>query len=145
MNLLQLNVNARQIDSTIIVNNALTKNGIEILKSVKDQLKHGILNDNGKELRKTYANKDYLQYKLAKNPDAEGYVDLENTGDFKGAMYVEGDFKGVKITSADPKTNKLKKKYGNDVLGLTDSKRIRLIEEKIKPQLQKDIRQTIGI
>lgn len=46
-------------------------------------------------------------------------VTLRDTGDFHESVFVDAEEKGLRFGADDPKAEKLYKKYGSDVIGLT--------------------------
>lgn len=62
-------------------------------------------------------------------------VTLRDTGDFESSFYITTNATEFEICASDAKTAKLIKKYGREILGLTDENIERLIEDYIRPGL----------
>ena len=67
-------------------------------------------------------------------------VTLRDEGDFHSSFYIEYLADGFKIGAKDGKTEKLVKKYGNQILGLTDENVKELATEYIKPELNEKLK-----
>ena len=64
-------------------------------------------------------------------------VTLRDTGDFEASFYLEVGDKQFEIKASDFKTEDLIKKYGRQILGLTDENIAALIWQYIFPDLMK--------
>lgn len=62
-------------------------------------------------------------------------VTLRDTGEFHGSFYVEATNTTFEIKAADWKTEKLLKKYGKGILGLTEGSLAELVWQYIYPEL----------
>lgn len=69
---------------------------------------------------------------------------LEDTGDFYKGFFINIEKDKAVIGSKDSKTALLEADYG-EIFGLTDKNLKAVIQEKILPLLQKEIRRTLGI
>lgn len=62
-------------------------------------------------------------------------VTLRDEGDFHRSFYLDINNQGFEIKASDDKTDDLKRKYGRQILGLTDENKAQLAHEYIKPEL----------
>lgn len=65
----------------------------------------------------------YEELKRGLNPQLDGLVDLNLTGDFYGGFYVSVEDTEFIIGSTDQKSQELENKYGKAIFGLTDESR----------------------
>lgn len=105
---------------------AIARNAGLIKKmNTKDQLEGDGVNSLGVDIN---SYRDYTKFtKQIKKSKGDPYdrVTLKDTGDFHKRFYIELDQDGFRIDSADAKRDKLVKKYGVNIFGLTpDNKRI---------------------
>ena len=70
-------------------------------------------------------------------------VTLRDTGDFESSFYLEVNDKQFEVKASDWKTEALIKKYGRQILGLTDENISSLIWDYIYPDLMKKAREII--
>lgn len=70
-------------------------------------------------------------------------VTLRDTGDFESSFYLEVSNKQFEVKASDWKTEALIKKYGRQILGLTDENISSLIWDYIYPDLMKKAREII--
>lgn len=70
-------------------------------------------------------------------------VTLRDIGDFENSFYLEVGDKQFEIKASDWKTESLIKKYGRQILGLTDENISSLIWDYIYPDLMKKAREII--
>lgn len=70
-------------------------------------------------------------------------VTLRDEGDFESSFYLEVDDKQFEIKAADWKTEDLIKRYGRQILGLTDENIKILIEHYIFPDLLEEAKKQI--
>lgn len=70
-------------------------------------------------------------------------VTLRDTGDFESSFYLEVSNKQFEVKASDWKTESLIKKYGRQILGLTDENISSLIWDYIYPDLMKKAREII--
>ncbi len=71
-------------------------------------------------------------------------VTLKDEGDFHDAFFVTYGDDYLVLDSRDPKTNKLKNKYGEEIFGLTQDN-IKEVTELIKPDLLDLFQKQVGI
>jgi hypothetical protein len=62
-------------------------------------------------------------------------VTLRDTGDFHASFYITTTDKDFEIKASDSKTQGLKKKYGNQILGLTEEHVAEVAAEYVYPAL----------
>jgi len=70
-------------------------------------------------------------------------VTLKDTGDFYKSFTLKTNNDSFVISATDSKTNKLQKKYGNKILGLSEENKALFAERGLKRQLIKLIKQKI--
>lgn len=70
-------------------------------------------------------------------------VTLRDEGDFHSSFYVDAGDKQFEIKAADEKTSSLIRKYGRQILGLTDENIQELIWEYIYPDLLRKAKQEL--
>lgn len=70
-------------------------------------------------------------------------VTLRDTGDFESSFYLEVSNKQFEVKASDWKTEALIKKYGRQILGLTDENISSLIWDYIYPDLMEKAREVI--
>jgi phage gp16-like protein len=70
-------------------------------------------------------------------------VTLRDTGEFYAAMYTEVSKTAVKYSSKDYKTQKLVKKYGEEIFGLNTPMRSHFIQTNLKPTFMGIIRREL--
>lgn len=70
-------------------------------------------------------------------------VTLRDTGDFESSFYLEVNDKQFEVKASDWKTEALIKKYGRQILGLTDENISSLIWDYIYPDLIEKAREVI--
>lgn len=74
-----------------------------------------------------------IQIKRSKGQPTDR-VTLKDTGDFHASIFLRFDTQKMEVVADDPKTAKLVRKYGTEILGLTEANMIEL-KEMIMPQL----------
>lgn len=62
-------------------------------------------------------------------------VTLRDEGEFESSFFIEADREQFEIKASDWKTEELIKKYGSQILGLTDENKAEVIHEYIHPEL----------
>lgn len=68
-------------------------------------------------------------------------VTLRDTGKFHGSLHLEFDNEGFLVVSEDPKSKYLTKKYGKDILRLSDENLKYIMKEFIRPEIQKKFKE----
>ena len=108
-----------------------------------DQLYRRGINGRGEKIM------SYMPYtaKTIQNKKRKGQpttrVTLRDTGAFHKSMFVVFDSEGFYITASDEKTEKLIKKYGEEIFRLTDKNFIRIIQSHIRKELVKRLKRAI--
>jgi hypothetical protein len=116
----------------------------KIILKQQMQMMHG-LDSKGSKIGR-YGSVKYAAAKFANNPLAgEGYVDLMLTKDFYNDQFVDVRTDTFVIDSGDEKTNKLIKKYGEDIFGLSKDYKKEYVQEDLHPVLLKNIRKAIKL
>lgn len=105
----------------------------------EEQLFRGI-DSEGKRIRPPYT-PFTVSIKRQKNQPTNR-VTLLDTGDFYDAMEVVFDLDKFFVINTDRKEQKLRGKYGDDILGMNERSRD-LLSEVIKPDLIEDFKQTV--
>jgi len=92
-----------------------------------------------------YRNKRYERYKMQKNPEANGRVDLILTGAFSGSITVKSDNNDLNFNADDPKADDLITKYNKNglVFGINQSS-IDTNKDKLTEILIETYQKTIG-
>jgi hypothetical protein len=70
-------------------------------------------------------------------------VTLRDTGAFHKSMFVVFDSEGFYVTASDEKTEKLVKKYGEEIFRLTDKNFTRIVRSHIRKELVKRLKRAI--
>lgn len=102
-----------------------------IVELNRDKLFSG-KDSNAKKIRPKYAPSTIIQKRRKGQPS--GRVTLRDTGDFYKDTYIEYGSDEFEITSSNFKTEILKEKYGDGILGLTKRDTSKVGDE-IKPDL----------
>jgi hypothetical protein len=98
---------------------------------------------DGTEITPTYSDLT-IMLKDEKGQESR-WVTLKDTGSFWGDMFVDVNANSYSLSSADEKTQKLEKKYGNKIFGLTkESKSEEYIPYYLQPALQERITKKLG-
>lgn len=98
---------------------------------------------DGTEITPTYSDLT-IMLKDEKGQESR-WVTLKDTGSFWGDMFVDVNANSYSLSSADEKTQKLEKKYGNKIFGLTkESKSEEYIPYYLLPALQQRITKRLG-
>jgi hypothetical protein len=108
--------------------------------NVEDQLYEKGINSQGKSIG------DYQPFTIAKK-EGEGKrtsnVTLRDEGDFHSSFKVKYGKDRFEITASDPKTEKLQKNWGKDILGLTTENLQHIKDDFILPHLRSKLRQIL--
>ena len=108
-----------------------------------DQLYRRGINGRGEKIM------SYMPYtaKTIQNKKRKGQpttrVTLRDTGAFHESMYVVFDSEGFYITASDEKTEKLVKKYGEEIFRLTNKNFTRIVRSHIRKELAKRLKRAI--
>jgi len=124
---------------------AIKSNAFEGLKLNQDQLKLKGQKSDGTFL-KEYASGAYAEYKNFLNAaPGLGRPDLLDTGAFQGGFYARIQPKSVIFGSVDSKSDKLEKKYGKEIFGLTKDNTQLFAVKYIIPELKQYISKETGL
>lgn len=130
---------ALQNDLPLIVADVFTENQNVFEDLQTGQLDRGI-DSEGNEIEPEYSPVTVQIKKLKGQPSDR--VTLKDTGDFHNAMFLAGGGSGqFQIGNRDKKLNKLERKYGKEVLGLTDESKQAVIDDLVRPELPIKLRQ----
>ncbi|OJW78439.1 hypothetical protein [Spirosoma sp. 48-14] len=113
-----------------VLSDVIAANAVLIADLNRKQLAAGIRADNS--AISPYYRPDTVQIKRDKGQRTDR-VTLHDTGDFYESIFTAVFDQAFDLEATDPKTEELKAKYGDDILGLTPENRAVLIEV-IKPQ-----------
>lgn len=108
-----------------------------------DQLYRRGINGRGEKIM------NYMPYtaKTIQNKKRKGQpttrVTLRDTGAFHKSMFVVFDSEGFYITASDEKTEKLVKKYGEEIFRLTNKNFTRIVRSHIRKELVKRLKRAI--
>ena len=115
MTVFELQARSKNLIPEEVRRKAIIDESKNVIKDFQDnQLSLGFTSRGGIEVREYYVDDDYSAFKkYTVNPRADGFVDYKYTGALYAGMYLDKSLLDMEINSTDPKTNKLKKKYGN--------------------------------
>jgi len=96
---------------------------------------------------RSYRNPEYATMKNRMNPvPGFGNPDLKLTGSFYHGIYARVEGTKIVIDSTDPKTDDLKKKYGDKyIFGLNNKSRSEYLREFLRPQVARQLEEAIGL
>lgn len=141
-------IGKKVLDKLLRISDAWEETAIQVLSSQlqKTETKQWLANENRKQLNKSELSTGepitplyspgYAAKKGTKKPD------LRVTGAFQKSISVRVTKKQTTFLATDPKTEKLKKKYSDFILGLQTGK-IPLLIEFILPDLRRDFKKEI--
>jgi hypothetical protein len=122
---------------------ALYQSREEIIELQGDQLLHGKNREGGKIGK--YKSDKYAAKKFAQNPLAGlGNMDWILTGELKRELFVDVRQQTYVIDTADPKAAHLIKDFG-DPFGLTKESKVKLIADKTRPVLVKNVKAKLKV
>ena len=119
------------------------KEDVIISAIADDQLYRRGINGRGEKIM------SYMPYtaKTIQNKKKKGQpttrVTLRDTGAFHKSMFVVFDSEGFYVTASDEKTEKLVKKYGEEIFRLTDKNFTRIVRSHIRKELVKRLKRAI--
>ena len=143
MNFQECQERISNIKTDALISEIISEGKDFVIENLQEQLQQGLITSDG--LYKPLKNKEYREYKISKNPDAEGNWDLKDTGDFYNEMKITADNKGYFTTSTDSKFSDLSDKFGtNDLLGTTPETIERLNMKLIIPEMVRKIKEKIN-
>jgi len=117
----------------------------EIIRYNHSQLQRGTRSD-GQNIAPNYRNRTYAELKAEQNP-LPGFLtpDLKLTGGFYSNFFIAVDTEYYEIDSRDPKTDKLLKKYGENIFGLTQPNKDEYATKSIYPKIKDYIETRTGL
>ena len=119
------------------------KEDVIVYAIADDQLYRRGINGRGEKIM------SYMPYtaKTIQNKKRKGQpttrVTLRDTGAFHKSMFVVFDSEGFYVTASDEKTEKLVKKYGEEIFRLTDKNFTRIVRSHIRKELVKRLKRAI--
>jgi len=113
--------------------------------NTEEQLAKGIRSD-GQNIAPSYRDREYAEGKFEANSlPGFGTPDLKLTGSFYKGFYVAVDTEIYEIDSRDSKTDKLLKKYGENIFGLTQPNKEQYATKSIYPKIKDYIESRTGL
>ena len=119
------------------------KEDVVVSAIADDQLYRRGINGRGEKIM------SYMPYtaKTIQNKKRKGQpttrVTLRDTGAFHKSMFVVFDSEGFYVTASDEKTEKLVKKYGEEIFRLTNKNFTRIVRSHIRKELVKRLKRAI--
>lgn len=101
------------------------------------------LDSEGQPIQPPYASVKYADYKLTFNP--LGVVDLTLTGAFTGEFIMSATSFPIFFGSLDEKSFSLVQKYGENIFGESERDLEEIRETIVKPGLQNQLRDLLGL
>lgn len=89
----------------------------EFIKLQREQMSLGIRSDDEKIHNLATGSTEY-SYSYAKYKGKSSPIDLEDTGDFKGEIFLESEGENFNADSRDEKSAMLQRNYGTEIFGL---------------------------
>lgn len=121
----------------------IKKNEKDLLQYKKGDFLTGDIYGDGTKV--PYRDAEYQEYKYFKNPLAGGETDLINEGSFINSFYLLKPLQRKHLFGArDKKTSKLIKKYGHDIFSINKPKFGRFLNEYVKADYIKKLKQKLG-
>ena len=125
--------------------NDIVKSLVVLEQDFAIDLNQGQLNE-GQNIDKSDIIPEYsrttISIKKSKNQISDR-VTLRDTGDFYKSFKLKAENDSFSISATDSKTNKLQKKYGTKILGLSEESKAVFARHGLKIQLMKLIKQKI--
>jgi len=125
--------------------NDIVKSLVVLEQDFAIDLNQGQLNE-GQNIDKSDIIPEYsrttISIKKSKNQISDR-VTLRDTGDFYKSFKLKAENDSFSISATDSKTNKLQKKYGTKILGLSEESKAIFARHGLKIQLMKLIKQKI--
>lgn len=125
----------RKLDLQHLIENSLVATTPDYIELQREQIFAGIQSDGEEIQRKNAGYKGYAP-KTIKIKEAKGQptdrITLKDTGDFQADVFADVRQDGMIVDSADEKSLKLQKDYGNKIFGLASKSRSAYVE-KLKP------------
>lgn len=132
----------KRLDLERALEKAFDENLPQYVDEVKVQLYHGF-DGNGERLR-PYANDNYAAKKTSMNPlPGFGNPDLHLTGAWYNGIETQRSGQSLKTASSDEKNKMLIKKYGYAVLIPGGKFKASFVQENLRPDFIKEIKQIL--
>lgn len=133
MNLFAFRDRLMEFDLLEEVRQVIIDTGQNLVNFNQEQLYEGIRSDSS-TIEPEYAELTKI-IKAAKGQPFDR-VTLKDTGDFYDSIKVDVNSDTFELFATDEKTVKLVTKYGDSILGITDSSKRRYINEIFRPRLE---------
>ncbi|MGI4871387.1 MAG: hypothetical protein ACRYFX_09430 [Janthinobacterium lividum] len=127
---------------TATVGQVVQENAYVLELDNQHQLEEG-LDTNGRDIGPEYT-VTTVEIKKEKGQDADR-VTLKDSGAFYRSLVARVRSQDVELVGTDSKTQELQQKYGNAVVGLSDEAVQDFREEYIRPELEYQTRQALGL
>jgi hypothetical protein len=134
--------NVRAVGQQEIAQESIQATAPQYLEKQKAQLSEG-LNKDGSPILPKYAPRT-VQIKKRKGQRTD-VVTLRDTGDFYQDTFLDVRDSSFVIDSANPKTQDLLDKYGEDIFGIGGDFKASYVNEDLKPVFQKSIKQAMKL
>lgn len=135
--ILQLKQKLEKLKVEELVEEALNNSAEDILLRQKLQQSKGLGSDGKPFINKNSGTDEYSPG-YAKKKGRKKPIDLFSTGDFKNAEFMDVRKDVIVLDSADEKTEKLIKQFGEGIFGLNEESRV-----KLKPFIQPELKNVI--
>lgn len=124
----------QKIDIPYLVSNALYESAEGYVRLQREQMMTG-LREDGMLIFNLKTGSDQYSKSYAKKKGKTSPIDLYDTGDFQGAIFLHNDDATTFVVdSADGKSGKLQENYGKQIFGLDDDNKVQL-----KPIVQENL------
>lgn len=142
---ISFNEKFQKIKPNELVKDAVLMTGDKAIEINQSQL-YDQSEDRKQRKLQDYSDADYARYKQTLNPLlALGSPDLKETGAFYDAFYAEVSGQKITLNSTDFKTDRLVKKYGEDIFGLNPDNLVFYARNYVKPKILTDISLATGL
>jgi hypothetical protein len=120
----------------------ITKDNEELIVSLNvDQQDVEGVNNKGEPIRPPYA-PSTIRYKRRKGQPTD-HVTLHDTGRFHDTFQIRYDADGFELYASDAKQIYLRKRYGNEIYGLTDEAARELADEVYQPRMLEYLKRAV--
>lgn len=135
----------RNLNFMQIVKESIQETLPELEDLQTEQLSLGLLN-TGDLIEPDLRSDEYARQKKARGGKAPLFTpDLNDTGDHYSSIMAKIEANFVTIFSTDPKTRDLKKKYSEDIYGLSDQFQTKYNMEVVLPVLLFNIKKKLNV
>lgn len=112
----------------------------------KSQLNLESIDSKGNSIKPKYFDREYAVYKQELNPFLPfGAPDLNLTGAFYSGFYATIQGSKIEFGSTDEKTDKLTKRYGKNIFGLTQENKDEYATETVRPKVVEYVEKITGL